>query len=89
MPKLPKFKTEKELADFVDTHNTAPYWKDMTPVNAQFFRIKRRRQTSVRLSMSRATLKQLHEIAAHRGVSTDDLLHRWLSQKLQQEQRVA
>lgn len=89
MPKLPKFKTEKELADFVDTHNTVPYWKGMTPMDTELFRIKRRRQTSVRLSMSQAKLKRLQGIAAQRGVSTDDLLHRWLSQKLQQEQMIA
>jgi hypothetical protein len=89
MSKLPKFKTEKELADFVDTRDTAPYWKGMTSVNARRFRIKRRRQTAVRVPMSQATLKRLKTLAVQRGVALDDLLHRWLSQRLKKEQRAA
>jgi hypothetical protein len=89
MPKLPEFKTEDELADFVDAHDTAPYWDDMTPVDARTFRVKHRRQTAVRVPMSQAALKQLKTLATRRGVLLDDLLREWLSQRLKQEQQVA
>jgi CopG antitoxin of type II toxin-antitoxin system len=86
MPKLPEFKTAEELADFVDTHDTAPYWDDMTPVDATQFRLRRRSQTAVRVPMSQATVKRLKALAAERHVPLDDLLREWLSQRLQQEQ---
>ena len=86
MAKLPEFKTEEELSDFVDTHDTATYWEEMTPVQATKFRLRRRSQTAVRVPMSQATLKRLKALAAERRVPLDDLLREWLSQRLKQEQ---
>jgi hypothetical protein len=86
MPKLPELKTESELADFVDAHDTAPYWDEMSPVDAQTLRIKRRGRTAVRVPMTQATLKQLKTLAKQRSVPLDDLLRDWLSQWLKQEQ---
>ncbi len=57
MSQLPELKTEEELAAFVDTHDTAPYWEEMTPVDVTKFRPRRRKQTSVRVPMSQAALK--------------------------------
>ena len=87
MAKLPEFKSEEELADFVDTHDTAPYWEEMTPVDASKFRVRRRKQTAVRVPVSQAALKQLKALANQRQVPLDDLLREWLSQRLQQEQQ--
>lgn len=88
MTKLPKFKTEEELAEFVDTNDTAPFWDEMKPVNASKFRVKRRRQTAVRVPVTQATLRKLKTLAAKRKVPLDTLLQEWVNERAKRE-RVA
>lgn len=85
MARLPKLKTQEELAQFVDTHDTAPYWDDMTPVEAQTFHVARLNRTAVRVPMTRTALTKVKSLAKQRGVRVDDLLRDWLAQRLKQE----
>ncbi len=57
MPKLPKFKTEEEFAEFVDTHDTAPYWNDMATVDSKQFRFMGIEGTSGGLSSERIRIQ--------------------------------
>jgi len=41
MKKIPKFKTEKEEADFWATHDSTDYLSDTSEMNAQFTRPKK------------------------------------------------
>jgi predicted DNA binding CopG/RHH family protein len=79
-------KTQEELAEFVDKHDTAPHWDDMTPVEAQSFHVTRQHRTAVRVPMSRTALTKVKSVAKQRGVPVDDLLRDWLTQRLKQEQ---
>lgn len=86
MPKMPKFKTEEELAEWVDTHDTAPYIDEMEDVEEPF-EVKRThfetRPLDVRL---RSDLYDALETAAERkGVPYQILVQTWLREKLIQE----
>ncbi len=89
MPTLPKFKTEEEFAAFVDTNDTASYWSELNPVEAGRFRVKRRRQTAVRVSVTPTTLKKLKALAAKRNVPLAALLQECLTERAKQERPVA
>ena len=89
VPEFPKFKTEEEFGAFVDTHDTAPYRNDMKAVDASKFRVKRRRQTAVRVPVTQATLRKLRALAVKRKVPLDTLLQEWLTERAKQERTAA
>ncbi len=48
MPDFPEVQSEEDLADLVDTQDTAPYWEGMAPVDAGSFRVCRRGETATK-----------------------------------------
>ena len=80
------FQSQEEFADFVDTHDTAELWEtmqdDVTPL-----RVRRRRQSAVRVPVTPELLRELRELARQRRVPLDQLLRDWVTQHLQQEKR--
>lgn len=89
MPKLPRFKTEEQLAAFVDTNDTAPYWSEMLPVEADGLRVKRRHQTSVRVPVSQATLKRLRALSQRERIPLDSLLQQWVVERVKRQRMAA
>jgi predicted DNA binding CopG/RHH family protein len=86
MPKMPKFTTEEELAEWIDTHDTAPFIDEMENAD-ETFEVKRTpfktRPLDVRL---RSDLYEALEAAAERkGVPYQILVQTWLREKLLQE----
>jgi len=86
MSKLPKFATDEELAEWVDSHDTAAFMDEMEDAD-ETFTIKRThfetRPLDVRL---RSDLYDALETAAERkGVPYQILVQRWLREKLIQE----
>ena len=86
MPKLPAFQTEEELADWVETHDTAAYIDEMEDIEVPF-KVRRTsfptRPIDVRLRSD--YLAAIEAIAEQRGIPYQMLVQRWLLEKLQQE----
>ncbi len=87
MPKLPEFKSEEELAEFVDTHDTSDYWDEMVSVSPRRFRVKRRQRTAVRVPLTRSACAELKQVAETQGIALEVLLRQWVSQRLKQERK--
>lgn len=85
MPKLPAFESAEELADFVDTHDMAPYWEDLVSVDSRSFRVVRGKQTAMRVPLSLSTAERLKALAAKRGLSASELVRRWVKEQLKRE----
>ncbi|HEY0072810.1 MAG TPA: CopG family antitoxin [Abditibacteriaceae bacterium] len=81
------FQSQEELAGFVDTHDTAELWETMQDDQTRL-RVRRRRQSAVRVPVSPELLNELRELARQRHVPLDQLLRDWVTQHLQQEKRV-
>ena len=71
MPELPKFATEEELAEFVDTHDLALYWDDMEPIGPAALRFNRGDLTSVRVQLTQDALQRVRNAAARRGMAPE------------------
>jgi hypothetical protein len=83
------FSSEEELAGFVDTHDTSELWEEMEEMDAARLRVRRRRQSAVRVPVNAETLRDLREVARQRRVPLDELLRDWVTQHLQEEKRAA
>jgi len=84
-----QIQTEEELAAFVETHDTAQLWEAMQEEDASRLRVRRRRQSAVRVPVTAETLRELREVARQRQVPLDQLLRDWVTQHLQREKRAA
>lgn len=86
MKTIPEFRTDEELAAWVDTHDTAECLDELEDVNTPFqVRLTRfaTRPLDVRL---RADLyAAIEEVAERRGIPYQMLVQRWLAEKVQQE----
>ncbi len=82
------FQSQEELADFVETHDTAELWEDMHDDTTRL-RVRRRRQSAVRVPVTPDVLRDLRELARQRHVPLDQLLRDWVTQHLQQEKRAS
>ncbi len=83
MPKSIKFGTQKEWADFVDTHDTSSIWEKMEVVDNKQFHVKRRQKAEIRLTLNKRALEQLKTLAKQKKMSPKELLRQhildWLS----------
>ena len=75
MKKMPKFKTEKEEADFWATHDSTDYLSDTSEIKAQFTRPKKK---LVSLRLDDKTLKELKKIADGKGIGYLQLVRMWV-----------
>lgn len=86
MPKLPEFATEEELAAWVDTHDTAPYFDEMEDVEEPFVVTRTQFATKPLDIRLRSDLYAAIETAAERkGIPYQMLIQTWLREKLMQE----
>lgn len=75
MKKIPKFKTEKEEADFWATHDSTDYFPDTSEIKAQFTRPKKK---LVSLRLDDKTIKELKKIADGKGIGYLQLVRMWV-----------
>jgi len=71
VPELPRFATGEELAEFVDTHDLAPYWDNMEPIGPAALRFKRGDLTSVRVQLTQDALQRVRKAAARQGMAPE------------------
>lgn len=86
MPKLPKFKSDEEIAAWFDTHDSASYMDDMEETEEKFEVVRTifvTRPVDVRLRSD--YFEAIQEVAERKGVPYQVLIQAWLLEKLTQE----
>jgi len=81
MKKIPKFKTEKEEADFWAKHNSTDYLSETREVKVKFTRPKRK---LVSLRLDEKTIKELKKIANSKGIGYLELIRMWVMESLKE-----
>ena len=81
MAKIPKFKSDKEAAQFWDTHSLTDYEEDLKPADMVF--VKPDRQV-VSLRLDRKVVKSLKAYGAKKGLGYSSLLRMWILEKYHQ-----
>ncbi|MDO9289624.1 MAG: CopG family antitoxin [Thermodesulfovibrionales bacterium] len=87
MKKIPKFKTDKEAAEFWETHSFEDYYKDTKEAEIRFIK-KPKKTVAIRLDPD--DIKSVEKIAGIKGLSYTSLLRMWIKEQLSKEtKRVA
>jgi hypothetical protein len=83
---LPTFSSEKELAEWIGSHDTSPYMDDLEVV-AQEIPITRTPlvNETLGLLLNPNELDAIKRVAERKGVPYRTLIQTWLVEKLQQE----
>ncbi len=79
MKKIPKFKSEKEEADFWATHDSADYLSETKEVKVKFRRSKKK---LVSLRLDEKTIKELKKIADNKGIGYLQLVRMWVLENM-------
>ncbi|MBI4824500.1 MAG: hypothetical protein HY805_09785 [Nitrospirae bacterium] len=79
MKKIPKFKSEKEEADFWATHDSADYLSGTKEVKVKF---KRPKKKLVSLRLDEKTIKSLKKIADTKGIGYLELVRMWVLENM-------
>ncbi|NCO68513.1 MAG: hypothetical protein COZ31_03910 [Nitrospirae bacterium CG_4_10_14_3_um_filter_44_29] len=79
MKKIPKFKSEKEEADFWATHDSADYLLETKEVKVKFTRPKKK---LVSLRLDDKTIKKLKKIADSKGIGYLQLVRVWVLENM-------
>lgn len=82
--KVPRFRDEREMAEFFDTHSLADYIEDTERCDDVFIRPK---LTPVSLKMDPNLIKKLKMMAKRRGISYNAYIRYLLSKGLEEEFR--
>ncbi len=75
MRKIPKFKSEKEEADFWATHDSTDYLSGTKEVKVRFTRPPKK---LVSLRLDEKTIKRLKKIAESKGIGYLELVRMWV-----------
>lgn len=92
---IPEFKTEKEEAEFWDTHSFADYWDDLEDVKVELApelkaAIKNRtrsRLKAVTLRLREDQIAAAKKIAVEKDIPYQVLIRSWISQAIRSESR--
>lgn len=78
MKKIPQFKTEQEMRDFWDTHDSADYFEDMDDdeISVEF---KRDKGVLV-IPLGEERARSVRGIALEEGISSNVLLENWIDE---------
>ncbi len=79
MKKIPKFKTEKEEADFWTTHDSTDYLSETKEVKVKFLRPNKK---LVSLRLEEKTIRELKKIAENKGIGYLQLVRMWVLENL-------
>lgn len=79
MKKIPKFKTEKQEADFWATHDSSDYLSQTKEAKVRFTR-PAKKLVSVRLDEK--TINKLKKVANSKGIGYLELIRMWVLENL-------
>lgn len=77
--KIPDTDSIRELAEFWDTHDVAPFQDQLEEVHKPVFV---RPRSAVTVPLSRDERTAIRKLAASRGVAEAELIHQWVQEKL-------
>lgn len=84
--KLPKFSSDEEFAEWVETHDLSEYMNSFEVVNEE---IKVQRTTakkeSIGVELNPGELKAIKKVAKDKGMPYKALIKNWLIERLRQE----
>lgn len=80
MKKIPKFKSEKEEADFWASHDSTDLLGETREVKVKFVRPQRK---LVSLRLDEKTIKELKKIAQKKGIGYLELVRMWVLENLE------
>ncbi len=80
MKNIPKFKSEKEEAEFWATHDSADYLEGTKEVAARFTRPKKK---LVSLRLDDKTINELKKVAERKGIGYLELVRMWVLENLE------
>lgn len=83
MPRIPKFKTDKEAAAFWDTHSLADFEEELRPAKNIVF-VKPDRQV-ISLRLDRKIVQSLKSLAARKGLGYSLLIRMWILDRFYKE----
>lgn len=83
MAKIPKFKIDKEIAQFWDTHSLADFEEELRPAKDVVF-VKPQRQV-ISLRLDRKIVRALKALAARKGIGYSPLLRMWILERFYKE----
>jgi len=88
MSQIPSFNTDKEAAEWFDTHDTAPYMDDLEQVQEHIQVVRTRKRPprkAVGLRLRVDHLEAIKQVAERKGIPYQTLIQMWLVEKLRQE----
>ena len=83
MPKIPTFKTDKEDAEFWDTHSLADYEEDLEP--AYDVIVERPERQVISLRLDKKIVRTLKAFAMKKGIGYSPLLRMWIRERFYNE----
>ena len=83
MGKIPEFASDKEAAEFWDTHDLTDFEDELELAEDVVF-VKPETQ-AISLRMDRRLVDRLKAIAAHKGMGYSPLIRMWITERLRQE----
>lgn len=84
MAKMPRFKSDKEIRGFWDTHSLADFGEDLKPASIAF---KKTQKEVVSIRLERPRILALKHLAHRLGIGYSSLARIWVMEKLNQETR--
>jgi predicted DNA binding CopG/RHH family protein len=81
--RIPEFASIEEEAAFWDTHSTADYEAEFTPVHVRF---AKRLSTGVTIRLDPDTLERLRTLAHQQGIGPTTLIRMWVLERLTQQE---
>lgn len=86
MKTIPEFKTDEELAAWVDSHDTAAFLDDMEDVNEQFpVRLTKFATRPLDVRLRTDLYVAIEAVAERQGIPYQMLIQSWLAEKVRQE----
>ena len=79
MKKIPKFRSEREEADFWATHDSTDYLSETKEVKVKFTHPPKK---LVSLRLDKNTIDKLKKIAASKGIGYLELVRMWVLENL-------
>lgn len=92
--KIPKFKSEKEEAEFWDTHSALDYLDDtvevkepiiLSPALKKKIEKKRKNKVLLTLRLDQSLIKETKKIAEQKAIGYQTLMRMWIAEGLSQE----
>jgi len=82
---LPRFSSDEEFAEWVETHDLSEYMDSFEVVTEKSKVRRTREKQSIGLDLNRRDLDAIKRLAKTRGIPYKTLIQNWLIEKLHQE----